>query len=158
MNATPLLFASALLLGACAPTVTSPQGRLVNTTTGQEGAIAFDGTLAPDWTLPTSKPNVTIRLGADVYTGRYTVLDDSATPGPLRLGVTVGASFGNTNSTAYGGSIEAGTRRTAAPRNGNLIAKTPAGQVLTCTFQVDVNRHGIGECQDGRGGRYALQF
>ena len=153
-----LLAAAALLLGACAPALTTPQGRLVHTTTGQEGVITFEGTLAPDWTLPTSKPNVTIRLGNDVYTGRYTVLDNSATPGPLRLGVTVGATFGNTNSTAYGGSIEAGTARTAALRSGNLIAKTAAGRVITCTFQVDVNRHGIGECQDASGGRYALQF
>ncbi|MCD0175334.1 hypothetical protein IHN32_05155, partial [Deinococcus sp. 14RED07] len=43
---------------------------------------------------------------------------------------------------------------------GNLIARAEGDPpaLLTCTLTVDAQQRGIGECFDGAGTRYALQF
>lgn len=163
MKRLALLLAGAGLLASCAPTLTTPvTGRIVNTTTGQEGTISFTrGTLKPRLDGPNAPDNVTINIAGQTFTGRTVILNSTVStvpewstrfdwvygngPWDSRIGVRTG----------YGTPTSA-----AVTRAGNLIARstsTPA-RTLTCTLNVDVYEHGIGDCIDGTGNRYALQF
>ncbi|GGR29744.1 hypothetical protein [Deinococcus ruber] len=156
--------AAAFLLAACAPTLQGAGGRIVNVKTGEEGTVAFIGTFQDRAMLPTDPDNVRLTIGERVFSGRYTVLGS----GGANLGFTLG--YGDPAFWPSGwqggpyGSLS-GQLPSAAniTRPGNLIAKTApaqgqAVQTLTCTFQIDDQRHGIGNCQDSGGDSYSLQF
>ncbi|MGM9320229.1 hypothetical protein [Deinococcus aquaticus] len=167
--ALPALLGSALLAGAlasCAPALTGLQtGRIVNTRTGQEGTVTFvRGSLnarLPDVFAP---DNATIVIGERTYTGRTYLLDGVASPLPAgsSLSVGFGASTGggNAGDFGFGTRFDTGRPRLAPTRTGNLIARVQgdAPGLLTCTLTVDAQERGIGECFDGAGTRYALQF
>ncbi|THF71977.1 hypothetical protein E7T06_01055 [Deinococcus sp. Arct2-2] len=163
-----MLLGLAAVLASCAPALVGPpSGRIVNTSTGQEGTISFvGGSLQPRTGTGRLDNNVTIQIGEQTYVGRSVIID-TASPAPSPLDFGIGFNFGNPwdnmgSRDPYFGVN--GTARTPAPRlvsrTGNLIARTDgnAPRTLTCTLTVDVQEHGYGECTDSSGVRYALQF
>lgn len=167
MKPAPLLLGTALLalLSACAPTLTaSHPGRIVNTTTGQEGTVQFlPGSLTPQAAGATGVDNVVITIGADTYTGRTVLLDAGSTaPQPYGFSVAFGGSTG-TQGSGVGWNVGYGPKPAppqATLKTGNLIARTASTptRTLTCTLTVDSAGRGIGECTDQTGVKYALQF
>jgi hypothetical protein len=174
--ALPLL--AGLFLASCAPaTLQGSYGRLVNTKTGQEGRLQFLGGFQDRAILPSDPDNVWLTVGGTVYSGRYTVLG-SGSPLGLSLGIGGSYSSGSTGGggagsngdssgnglfgSGFSGSVGSDRRSEHATRPGNLIAKTTALngviKTLTCTFETDNSKHGIGTCQDSAGGSYSLQF
>ncbi|MXV18047.1 hypothetical protein [Deinococcus xianganensis] len=160
-----VLLGAALLasvLGACAPAVTAPQtGRIVNAVTGEEGTATFTrGTLTPRVGDPFAPDNATIRIGGLTYTGRTYLIGNGALPGGLGFSVAFGASSGTDGSAFTGGGTRVEGGRPVPAYTGNLIARVDgdAPGILTCTLTVDAQERGVGECFDGAGTRYALQF
>ncbi|MHA0041399.1 hypothetical protein [Deinococcus sp. PEB2-63] len=155
-----ILLASAL--GACAPAVTAPQtGRIVNAVTGQEGTVTFTrGTLTPRLGDPFAPDNATIRIGGRTYTGRTYLIGGGSLPGGLGFSVAFGASSGTDGSAFTSGGTRVEGGRPVPAYTGNLIARAEgdAPGILTCTLTVDAQERGVGECFDGAGTRYALQF
>ncbi|NTY01859.1 hypothetical protein [Deinococcus sp. JMULE3] len=161
----PALIGAVLLasaLGACAPAVTAPQtGRIVNAVTGEEGTVTFKrGTLSPRLGDPFAPDNAIIRIGGRTFTGRTYLIGGGALPGGLGFSVAFGASSSTDGSAFTGGGTRVEGGRPVPAYTGNLIARaegdTPG--ILTCTLTVDAQERGVGECFDGAGTRYALQF
>ncbi|GAA0519249.1 hypothetical protein [Deinococcus depolymerans] len=152
----------ASVLGACAPAVTAPQtGRIVNAVTGEEGTVTFTrGTLTPHVGDPFAPDNATLRIGGRTYTGRTYLIGNGALPGGLGFSVAFGASSGSDGSAVTGGGTRVEGGRPVPAYTGNLIARADSDPpaLLTCTLTVDAQERGIGECFDGAGTRYALQF
>ncbi|MDB5044709.1 MAG: hypothetical protein JWQ08_759 [Deinococcus sp.] len=163
-----MLLGLAAVLASCTPALVGPPtGRIVNTSSGQEGTISFvSGSLQPRSGTTRLDNNVTIQIGDRTYVGRSVIID-TASPAPSPFDFGIGFNFGSAwdgagNRTPYSG--VGGTARTPAPRlvsrTGNLIARTDgnASRTLTCTLTVDVQEHGYGDCTDNSGVRYVLQF
>ena len=152
----------ASVLGACAPSVTALQtGRIVNAVTGEEGTVTFRrGTLSPRLGDPFAPDNATIRIGGRTYSGRTYLIGGGALPGGLGFSVAVGAGSGSDGSAFTGGSTRVEGGRPVPAYTGNLIARAEGAPpaLLTCTLTVDAQERGVGECFDGAGTRYALQF
>ncbi len=152
----------ASVLGACAPSVTALQtGRIVNAVTGEEGTVTFRrGTLSPRLGDPFAPDNATIRIGGRTYSGRTYLIGGGALPGGLGFSVAFGAGSGTDGSTFTGGSTRVEGGRPVPAYTGNLIARAEGAPpaLLTCTLTVDAQERGVGECFDGAGTRYALQF
>ncbi|MFC4454663.1 hypothetical protein [Deinococcus sonorensis] len=160
MTRPPVLLLAAVLFASCAPTLQDTAGRVVNVRSGQEGTIRFPAGLPTRALLPGDPDNVVVTLGQDRYSGKATVLGEAP---PLGLSVSFAGGYqsgGGPDGFFSGVGVQApgGPRPGSATRPGNLIAKTPQGKTLSCTFQVDRSGHGIGDCQDSAGGTYTLQF
>lgn len=163
MKRLVLLLAGAGLLASCAPTLTGPvSGRIVNTVTGQEGSVSFTrGTLKPRLDGPYAADNATIVIGGQSYTGRTVIINSGVSVAP-----TWNASFDwySANRTwdrfGWSSGFSAPHNDVQVSRSGNLIAKTAGTPplLLTCTLNVDVYEHGVGDCTGSDGTRYALQF
>ncbi|PTA69485.1 hypothetical protein [Deinococcus arcticus] len=163
LTGAALLGAAVLtLLAACAPTMTAATpGRLVNTQTGEEGTVTFTrGTLSPRLGDPFAPDNATLRIGGRTYTGRTYLIGNGSLPGGLGVSVAFGASNTGSAPAAFETATRVDAGRPVPALTGNLIARAqgepPA--LLTCTLTVDAQERGIGECFDGAGVRYALQF
>lgn len=162
MSKTFLGAALLTLLAACAPamTATTP-GRIVNAATGEEGTVTFTrGTLSPRLGDPFAPDNATIRIGQRTYTGRTYLIGNGSLPGGLGVSVAFGASNTGSAPAAFETATRVDAGRPVPAYTGNLIARAqgePAA-LLTCTLTVDAQERGIGECFDGAGVRYALQF
>lgn len=150
------------LLASCAPTLNTPvTGRIVNTSTGQEGTITFTrGTLQPRLDGPNAPNNVSISLGGQTYTGRTVILNTStSTPSwNTRFDwIYPSRPWNTTFGLRTGFDLPS---QTQLNRTGNLIARTTTNppQTMTCNLTIDPYEHGIGDCIDGQGTRYALQF
>jgi len=161
-----MLLGLAAVLASCTPALVGPPtGRIVNTTTGEEGTISFvAGSLQPRLGTGALDNNVTIQIGDRTYVGRSVIIDSaSPAPSPLDFGLqfNVGNTWGGSRDSYFG---LGGSARTPAPRlvsrTGNLIARTDgnASRTLTCTLTADVQEHGYGDCTDSGGVRYVLQF
>ncbi|MBZ9753077.1 hypothetical protein K7W42_19755 [Deinococcus sp. HMF7604] len=164
MTALQTLLGAALLtlLAACAPAVTAAQpGRIVNTQSGAEGTVSFTrGTLSPRLGDPFAPDNATLTIGGRTYTGRTYLIGGGSLPGGLGVSVAFGTSNVSGEPTAVAAQTRVDAGRPVPAYTGNLIARAegepPA--LLTCTLTVDTRERGVGECIDGAGVRYALQF
>lgn len=155
----------AALLSSCAPTLTaSTVGRVVNTSTGEEGSVTFGpGALRARAGDTLGKNNVTVQVGGRSYVGRAALVDTAVTaPSRLNFSVGIGFSSGAPTGPALGLETRAGTPRDTSPRTraGNLIVRTEGDDpaTLTCTLQVDPTEHGVGDCMGSNGARYVMQF
>lgn len=155
------------LLASCAPTVTGPiAGRIVNGTTGEEGAVSFTrGTLQPRIGDPFAADNAVISIGGTTYRGRSVVLDGGTVSTlPANWGLSLGFSGGTRHGEeafGWGTRLDSPRRDTVSlTRTGNLIARSaaPNAKTLTCTLLVDAYEHGVGDCTGNNGVKYALQF
>ncbi|AZI43394.1 hypothetical protein EHF33_12100 [Deinococcus psychrotolerans] len=160
--ALPLALLGAL--ASCAPTITDTAGRLVNAVSGQEGRVLFLGGFQPRPVVVGTPDNVTVQLGQDLYSGKYSVIGNQNALG-VSFGFGVGSSFGGDSGDRRSG--YGGLRTSAEARNptgpGNLILKTQrlntaAVKTITCDFQADASGHGVGNCKGSDGSTYALQF
>ena len=164
MKCSLLLCGAAALLASCAPSVTGPVvGRIVNSKTGAEGQVSFTrGTLKPRLGDPFSPDNAVIAIGGQTYTGRTVLIDGGAVRTPSNWDMSFGFGGGRAvNDGFFGWGTRLNTpQRTDLARTGNLIAKTAGANpsVLTCTLTVDVYEHGVGDCTDSSGTKYAMQF
>ena len=146
-----LLFgAAASVLAACAPAHVSEYrtGKIVNVQTGQEGRLLLGGR-----GMVADRNTAAVEFGENVYRGEYNVL----TAGTTRQDLTFsgGVVFSNVAPPAW----HVGAHTYASNlRDGSLVVKNAAGQVITCRFLVDQNNRGNGECTDGPGARYTIQF
>ncbi len=169
MKRFAVVLAIAALLASCAPSATGPvAGRIVNGKTGEEGQVAFTrGTLRPRLNAAQAPDSVTIAIGGQTYSGRTVVVDGGSVrtaPGNWAGNWDMSFGFGgsrNVNDNFFGWGSRVGRSQEATlARTGNLIARTTTAptRTLTCTLTVDVYEHGVGDCTDGEGTRYALQF
>ncbi|MEF2278221.1 hypothetical protein V3W47_07905 [Deinococcus sp. YIM 134068] len=163
MKATLACLSFAALLASCAPALNPPvTGRIVNSTTGQEGTVTFHpGALRGQAGDPFGGNNTTVVIGGLTYGGRTTLISASNTV-TVRpsLGVSLGFGTGPYADPFFGTRVGTTTQTRSTLRTGNLIARTSGAnaRTLTCTLQVDDANHGVGDCTGSEGGRYAVQF
>lgn len=101
-------------------------------------------------TSGTGSGDITIPLGAKVYSGRWVY-------------VPQGGSVGFTTATAFsGGRSASGTGTTIigpSGGGGTVIMSAEGAPAIRCAFSYsEWTRTGVGECQDDAGGSYDLQI
>lgn len=164
MKRLAILLGCGALLASCAPTITGPvTGRIVNNTTGQEGTVSFTrGTLKPRLDGPNAADNAVLNIGGRTYTGRTVIINSGVNTTPNWSASFDWVAGNRAWGPGFGWRTGFDTPRNdvVVSRTGNLIAKTTAQptQTLTCTLNVDVYEHGVGDCLGSDGTRYTLQF